>query len=177
MKESRLPAWSDDARWYYSQFGPESALPVSVFDATGLDEVNSESPGTLCLRLEPRSHFSPRARVLDASGREGGIIRSEGLVPGVRYAMRRSGELVWRLSVRSIVRKHHALELANGESWTFDTPFFWWQHLTGAALGAPRLFGGIGPLWWIWTMYIEPGRDSFELLAAVAFLHRQWARM
>ena len=41
--------------------------------------------------------------VLDADGREQGIIRSEGLVPGVRYAMRRNGELVWRLSVRLVL--------------------------------------------------------------------------
>jgi hypothetical protein len=112
--------------------------------------------------------------VLDAGGREEGIIRPEGLVPGVRYAMRRNGEPVWMLSVRSIVRKRHVLELAHDHSWTFDTPFFWWQHLTGTALGVPRLLGGIGPVAWIWNMWIEPGRDTFELLAAVAFMHRQW---
>jgi hypothetical protein len=177
MKEPRMPAWLDDARWYYSQIGEESAQPVSVFDATDCDEVSSESPGTLCLRLEPRFHYSPRLLVLDAGGRKEGIIRAEGLVPGVRYAMHRNGEAVWVLSVRSIVRKRHALELANGDSWTFDTPFFWWQHLTGTALGAPRLLGGLGPMWWIWTMSIEPGRDTFELLAAVAFMHRQWSHM
>ena len=44
-----MPAWLDEARWYYSEIGgEESADPVSVFDASGLDEVNSESPGTLC---------------------------------------------------------------------------------------------------------------------------------
>ena len=25
-----------------------------------------------------------------------------------------------------------------------------------------------------WAMWIEPGRDTIELLAAVAFMHRQW---
>jgi hypothetical protein len=154
MKESRIPAWLDDARWYYSQIGAERAQPVSVFDATGRDEVNSESPGTLCLRMEPRFRYSPRLRVLDAGGREEGIFRSEGLVPGVRYAMRRNGEPVWTLSVRSIVRKRHALQLANGDSWTFDTPFFWWQNLTGTALGVPKLVGGYCPEMSIWEMWI-----------------------
>ena len=74
-------------------------------------------------------------------------------------------------------RSHEVLVLADGDSWTIDTPFFWWQHLTGTALGGPRLFGGYGPEWWIWTMWIEPGRDTSELLAAVAFMHRQWSRM
>jgi len=175
VEKSRMPAWLDDARRYYSEIGGESADPVSVFDAADRDMVSSESPGTLCLRLEPRFRSSPLVRVLDAGGREEGIIRSEGLVPGVRYAMRRNGEAVWKLSVRSIVRKRHALELANGDSWTFDTPFFWWQwHLTGIAFGAPRLLGRVGPTMRLWFIYIEPGRDAFDLLAAVAFMHRQW---
>jgi hypothetical protein len=115
--------------------------------------------------------------VLDAGGREAGNIRADGLVPGVRYAMLRNGEPVWTLSVRSIVRKRHALKLADGELWTLYTPFFWWQNLTGTALGVPRLLGGIGPVGWIWEMYIEPGRDTFDLLAAVPFMHRQWFHM
>ena len=115
--------------------------------------------------------------MLDAGGRVEGTIDREGLVPGVRYAMRRDGQLVWMLSVQSLVRKRHALELAHGDPWTFQTPFFWWQHLTGTALGVPRLLGGLGPGGWIWTMAIEPGRDTIELLAAVAFMHRQWSHM
>lgn len=177
MIEPRMPAWWEDARWYYSLIGEESAQPVSVFDATGCEELSDETPGTLRLRLEPRFRYSPRVRVLDADGHEQGLIRPEGLVPGVRYVMHRDGQLVWTLSVRSIVRKHHVLELTHGDSWTIDTPFFWWQHLTGTTLGAPRLFGGIGPHWSIWIMRIEPGRDTSDLLAAVAFLHRQWAHM
>jgi hypothetical protein len=177
MKESRIPNWMDDARWYYSQIGEDSAQPVSVFNATGCDEVSSESPGALYLRLEPVRRYSPRLRVLDAGGREAGLIRSEGLVPGVRYAMHRNGQPVWKLSVRSIVRKRHVLELANGDPWTFDTPFYWWQNLTGTALGAPRLFGGYDRVSWIWGMWIEPGWDSFDMIAAVAFMHRQWFHM
>jgi hypothetical protein len=81
------------------------------------------------------------------------------------------------LSVRSLLRKRHALELAHGNRRTFDAPFFWWQHLSGTALGVPRLLGGLGPTWRIWTMAIEPGRDTIALLAAVAFMHRQWSYM
>jgi hypothetical protein len=46
--------------------------------------------------------------------------------------------------------------------------------LTGTALGAPRLLGCVGPVMWIWLMCIDPGGDRLDLLAAVAFLHRQW---
>lgn len=173
MRESGMPAWLADARRYYSVIGGESAQPISVF-LSDSEEVSSDSPGTLCLRLEPRSRHSSMVRVLDARGREEGIIRSDGLVPGARYAMRLDGQIVWMLSVRSIVRRRHALVLANGESWTFDTPFFWWQHLTGTTLGAPRLLGHVSSVMWIWLMHIEPGMDTSDLLAAVAFLHRQW---
>ena len=96
VKKSARPAWLDYARYYYSEVDGDSADPVSVFDAADGNEVSSESPGTLCLRLEPRFHYLTRVRVLDARGHEQGIIRSEGLVPGVRFAMRRNSELVWR---------------------------------------------------------------------------------
>lgn len=171
------PAWWDDARRYYSRIEDGRAQPVSVFDWTDLDEVSDESPGTLRLRLEPRYRYSPRLRVLDAEGRERGTIGREGLLPGLRYALRQDGQLVWTLSVRSIVRKRHVLKLADGEPWTIDTPFFWWQHLTGTTLGVPALVGGLGPSLSIWIMSIEPSKDTLELLSAVAFLHRQWSHM
>jgi hypothetical protein len=177
MKESSTPDWLDHARWYYSEISGDYAQPVSVFDASGREEVSSDSPGTLYLSLEPRRRYSPRLRVLDAGGREAGLIGADGLVPGVSYAMRRNGETVWRLSVRSIVRKRHVLEVAHGDSWTFDTPFFWWQNLTGTARGVPRLVGGYGQVAWIWGIWIEPGWDSIDILAAVAFMHRQWFHM
>lgn len=173
---ARRPAWWDDARRYHSLIGEGSAQPVSVFDATDCDETADESPGTLRLQLEPRFRYSPRMRVLDAGGREEGVIRPEGLVPGVRYAMRRDDGLAWTLSVRSIVRNRHALNLAGGDSWAFRTPFFG-VRLTGSVLDAPRLIGVAGPGMWAWQMQIEAGRDTIDLLAAVAFLHRQWSHM
>lgn len=42
------------------------------------------------------------------------------------------------------------LQLTDGETWTFDTPFYWWQHLTGSLTGAPRLIGHVGPSKRIW---------------------------
>jgi hypothetical protein len=175
VEESSMPAWLDDARYYYSEIREDSADPVSIYAAPDNGEVSNESPGTLCLRLEPRFYASALVRVLDAGGRETGIIRSEGLVPGTSYAMRRNGERVWKLSVRSIFRRRHALELANGDSWTFETPFFWWQNLTGTAWGAPRVLGGLVlPTKRVWALWIEPGQNTIDVLAAVAFMHRQW---
>lgn len=177
MNRSSTPAWLNDARWYVSLIGEGTAQPVSVFDATGRDEVSDESPGTLCLRLEPRFRYSPRVRVLDADGREAGVIRPVGILPGLRYEMVRECGPAWGLSVRSLVRKRHVLTLAHGGTWTIETPFFGtsWR---GTVRGTPRMVGIVGPGWWgAWQLWIEPGWESAELLAAVAFLHRQWSHM
>jgi hypothetical protein len=176
MKEPRAPAWLKNARKYYSKIRAERTDPVNVFIPPNSDEVSGESPGTLCLRLEPQSRFSPMIRVLDAGGHDVGIIRSTRFVPGIQYTMINNNVNVWTLSVRSVVRKRHVLELANGDLWTFDTPFFWWQHLTGTAFGTERLLGCVGPTMRYWLMQIESGWDTFDLLAAVAFMHRQWWR-
>jgi hypothetical protein len=114
--------------------------------------------------------------VLAADGCEEGIIESEGIVPGGRYLMRRNGNPVWTLSAKSFVRKRHTLELTGGETWTFDTPFFWWQQLTGTACGVPKLLGYVGPTKRLWLIRVEPSRDTHDLLAAVAFMHRKWWR-
>lgn len=115
MSESHIPIWLEAAHWSYSQVELERAQPVSVFDAIDRGVVNSETSGVLRLRLEPRFRYSPVARVLNADGREAGVIRSEGLIPGANYTMRRAGKLVWTLSIRSIVRRRHVLTLADGD--------------------------------------------------------------
>lgn len=174
MDRSSGPSWLNDARRLYSEIQPGNAQPVAVFDVTDCDEMSDQSKGLLRLLLEPRFRYSPWARVLDAHDREDGIIRSEGLVPGARHAMRRDGKLVWTLSVRSIVRRRHVLMMANGDSWTIHSPFFS-TRLSGEIQGDQRLVGEVGPGVSVWRMAIEPGRDTIELLSALAFLHRQWA--
>ena len=136
-------------------------------------DVTSENPGTLRLRLRP---VGRSLQVLDHQGNNQGVISSEGLVRGNRYVMRRDEKPVWILSVRSVVRKRHQLLLADGEAWTFDTPFYWWQHLIGSVAGAPGLIGSVGPSKRFWLFDIEPGRETHDLLAAVALLHRNWWR-
>lgn len=166
------PTWLGGGRRYYSQIGPESTDPVTMFSADD-EDVSSEKPGTPCLHLEPASRF---VRVLDADHRDRGMIRSEGPGPLGRYVMRLNTEVVWVLSVRSIVRKHHTLCPVVGDQWTLDTPFFWRQQLAGSVSGTPRLLGRVGPTKRLWFMMVEAGHDTPDVLAAVAFMHRQWWR-
>ena len=124
MKNPDGPTWLRSGHRYYSQIGPESTDPVTVFSA-GDEDVSSEKPGTPCVHLEPGFRV---VRVLEADRQERGVIRAEGLLSLGRYVMRQGGEVVWVLSVRSVVRKHHALCPVVGDQWTFATPFFWWQQ-------------------------------------------------
>ena len=137
MKNPDGPTWLRSGHRYLSQIGPESTDPVTVFSA-GDEVVSNEKPGTACVHLEPGSRF---VRVLDGDKNNRGIIRSEGLRPLGRYVMRLGTEVVWVLSVRSVVRKRHMLCPVVGDQWTFDTPFFWWQQLAGSVSGTPRLLG------------------------------------
>ncbi|WP_165223273.1 hypothetical protein [Aquisphaera insulae] len=171
MPEAILPAWLDDARRYYCEIGgPRDTVRVLLVDG---DEESPERPWPLRLRLEPASRFSRRIRVLDAEDRERGVISRAGLVPGARYAMRRGDEVVWTLAIRSILLRRHALDIAGGESWTFETPFFN-LRIRGITRGTPGLLGGVGLSKRQWCLAIEPGRDTPDLLAAIAFLHRRW---
>ena len=173
MSQSQIAAWLDGPANYCSVIGEEPSQPVNVFDWRDVSRVTDESPGPMSLRLEARSRCSPRMRAIGAGGQEIGFIRRDGIVPRMRYAMHRAGQRVWTLSVRSIFRSRYLIELSNGESWMFGTPFFSIQ-VVGSTQSIRRLFGNVGSANCVWLIWIEPGWDSIDLLAAVAFMHRQW---
>jgi hypothetical protein len=171
---SPMPAWVENVdRWYYSRIESHPIWHASVFTVPADAEISDQSPGTLLLRMEPRWRST---RVLDAGSREVGIVRSEGVVRGLCFVMRRNGAVVWSSAVRSVVRKHHRLTVQGGDDWTFDTPFFWWHHFVGVVAGQTTLFGCIGPTKRHWGFWVEPGRDTLDLLAATTFIHWKWLR-
>ena len=167
------PAWLASGRHYYSKIDWDRTDPVSVFRADNQEEVSSSNPGMLCLSLQASGRV---VRVVNAAGHEEGVISPIGTVPGVRYAMHRNGRPVWVLSVRSLVRKRHRLEPTSGETWIFETPFFWQRQVIGSINGVPKLLGYVGPTKMFWLMWIEPGNDTLDVLSAVAFMHRNWWR-
>ncbi len=164
-----LPMWMNDARQYYSQILPESRDSLTVFAFAKDQDVSSAAPGTPRLHLQRES---PGMRVRTADGQDVGTVRFT--IPGVKYVMWRGDEVVWTLSVRSWLRKHWSLEIAGSESWSFDTPFFWWQHLRGRTGDTPKLLGRVGPRKFLWFMWVQPGADTDDLLAALGVMHRAW---
>ena len=122
MRHQKPPEWLNSVDyWYYSHIQRHSGYVVTVCRAAMDQEVSDERPGTPILLLQPRFGMT---RVFDADGVERGVIRSKGILRGLRFEMRRNGPAVWVSTVRSFVGKRHTLQTADGQLWMFDTPFF-----------------------------------------------------
>jgi hypothetical protein len=111
-------------------------------------------------------------RVLDGAGLERGQISAP--VPKLLYTMHRDGSLIWKVSARSIVLRRHAVQFASGDRWLFHTPWYWWLNVLGAHSGAVRVLGWVGPSKRLWALCVDPAHDSFDLLALLALMHRNW---
>jgi len=165
------PAWANDAEAYYSRIEAGSGDSVRVMRFPGAGEASEENPGTLCLRLVASFR---QVRVLGANDVEHGLIRSRG--PGFGYAMLRSGQPIWALSNRSLVLRRHALRFANDGQWDVRTPFFLWMNVVCSEDGVAHALGQVLHTKRFWQLWIQPGYDRLEVLAALAFLHRRWWR-
>jgi hypothetical protein len=165
------PAWASDAEVYYSRIETDPGDSVRVMRFPEVGAASEENPGTLCLRLAPSFR---QVRVLGANGTERGVIRPRW--PGFGYAMRGSGEVIWTLSNRSLVLRRHALSFASNGHWDVRTPFYWWLNVVCSESGVTHVLGRVGHTKRFWQLWIQPGHDRVEVLAALAFLHRRWWR-
>jgi hypothetical protein len=162
--------WVTHAHRYYSAIGPDSRDSVTIFQLDDNEATNGESPrGAFVLRLQSRLRY---LAVLDSQGGEQGLICTR--IPRFSYVMTRGSVPVWRLTVHSVVRKRHKLSYASGAKWLFDTPFYWRQHVNGRNNGQVALLGHVGPRKRYWFFSVRPGDDTFDLLAGVSCLHRNW---
>ena len=169
MTQPQLPLPPDQARLYYSQIVANSNDSVTVFSTGKGQEASHVEPGT------PRLHLvrdAPGLRVRNSGGQDIGTITFA--IPAVKYVLSRDDSVVWTLTVRSWLRKRWLLDLGGSGAWTFDTPFFWWQHLQGRIGDTPRLIGRVGTRKSVWLFSVQPSDDSDELLAAIASMHRSW---
>jgi hypothetical protein len=114
--------------------------------------------------------------VLDAVDHETGLIRTEQGLLFPKYALYQDSTILWTLSVRSVFRNRHTLQLAEDTRWDVRTPFFS-THFEGRAADGSRVLGRVGQHVSEWLWLVNPDRDSQPLLAAVAFMHRQWYRL
>jgi hypothetical protein len=167
----KVPVWADDAQAYYSMVEDGHGDSVRIMKFPEVGEASDSNPGTLCIRLAASFR---RVRVVDANGAEHGLIRPR--APAFGYAMHRSGEQIWTLSNRSLVLRRHALNFASDGLWDVRTPFYWWLNVVCSENGFTHALGKVGHSKRFWQLWIQPGYDHVDVLAALAFLHRRWWR-
>ena len=165
------PTWWKQASLYYSTVQNDRHSSVHVYVPPDDGQVTDDTPGTLRLQLEASASG---IRVRDGDARERGRIEAE--LPMIVYAMRRDRCRIWKLSARSLVLKHHAVQFASGDRWLFHTPWFLWLGIAGVQNGRVRVFGHVGPTKQIWVLRVDPECDDLDLLSLVAFMHRNWWR-
>ena len=165
------PPWWGRSKMYYSHILSDQRDSVHVWIPPDDGQVTPETPGAVRLRLEVSS---TGMRALDGSAHEHGRIDRK--FPKVCYTMHRDGNLIWKLSARSLVRRRHAVEFASPDKWLFHTPFYWWMNILGVRNGEIKVLGRVGPSKWIWHLYIDPECDNLDLLSLLALMHRNWWR-
>lgn len=154
--------WVGRAQEYCSRIEYGAATNVHVFR-------RPETEPCLVLKNDRREGIG----VVDAAGRQTGLIRTERRLLLPRYVLQHDSTILWKISVRSIFRNRHTLEIAGDTTWSMRTPFFSVDFAGDAEDGA-KVLGRVGERTYEWLWLVEPGRDSDAFLSAVAFMHRQW---
>jgi len=95
-------------------------------------------------------------------------------LPRARFVMTENGQPICTISQRSILLNRYRLDFASGERWTFHMPMFTiyfkgWSETGGKVFVRIETHN-------TWFLQIDEGRDSPQLLAALAFIHRERLR-
>ena len=98
-------------------------------------------------------------------------------LPGIlsRFAIIQDGQTVGRITYRNVVRTHSILDLAGGLTWNFRQRLFN-IYFYGDSNTGQRLWVHVGPSTRRWNMLLPPDTSDVRLLAALAFLHREYWR-
>ena len=118
----------------------------------------------------PGNPFSRRPFVFeDSQGKEALRIQRESFLPP-QFKIVRAGEIVGKISLRSLLRNRYRIDLVGGESWDFRMPLFTMRFSAESSSGA-KVWVMLGPSKMQWNLLMSPGLDKPELLCALAFIH------
>lgn len=112
--------------------------------------------------------------ISDTAGQEVFRVRRERRLPRAQFVMVENGRLVCTLRQQSLLLNKYTLDFAGGPQWTFHMPLFTVNFNgvseTGATVRAR--------LWThnIWYVEIDSAADRPQLVAALAFIHRERLR-
>ena len=112
--------------------------------------------------------------VSDPTGQEWLRVKVVHKLALAQFVMIQNGQPACTLRQRSLFRNKYALNFANGQKWVFRMPLFTvlfaGQSETGAKVRA-RMRGHN-----VWYVQLEPAGDNPQLVAALAFIHRERLR-
>ena len=110
----------------------------------------------------------------DTAGQEMFRIRRERRLPRAQFVMVEDGRPVCTLRQQSLLLNKYTLEFAGGPKWTFQMPLF-----TVVFKGVSETGAKVRVRLWthnIWYVEIDAAADRPQLVAALAFIHRERLR-
>jgi hypothetical protein len=125
-------------------------------------------------KLPPRFIPLPDFAVYQSDGKERFRFKTERRLPRVRFVMLENGQPICMIRQRALLFTKYTLDFVNGPKWTVHVPLFTVNFRGESETGAKvRL-----RLWQHtqWYALIDESADSPQLVAALAFIHRERLR-
>jgi hypothetical protein len=110
--------------------------------------------------------------VFDPAEREILRVSRDARVPP-RFSLLAGGNAVGTMASRPLMRNRYVVNFAAGETWAFHLKLFT-VFFPGESAGGKKLWVRVGPSKKQWSLLIQPGADDPRLVAALAFMHREW---
>lgn len=112
--------------------------------------------------------------VYDSEKRERFRVKRVRRLPMARFIMTEDGQPICTISQRSFLLNRYRLDFTSGEKWTFSMPLFT-IRFKGWSEAGDKVFVRL-ETHNSWLLQIDEGRDSPQLMAALAFIHRERLR-
>jgi len=112
--------------------------------------------------------------VYDPDKRERFRVKRVRRLPTARFVMTENGQPICTIGQRSILLNRYRLDFTSSEKWTFHMPLFT-IYFKGWSQTGDKVFVRL-ETHNTWFLQIDEGRDSPQLLAALAFIHRERLR-
>ena len=141
-----------------------------------------DESGTLLWRYEPRplrSVYSPlnllgKPELVFINREEQEVLkisRNRRLPPS--FELLDGDQSVGRIVLQTPLRNRYRVEFQTGTTWLIKMRLFS-TYFPGKALTGKRVWIMVGPCKRQWNLLLDPEADHLHLLAALAFIHREW---
>ena len=90
-----------------------------------------------------------------------------------RFSIVEKNQTVGHIALSSLLRNSYSVEFSDSPGWLFHLRLFTvWFH--GESSAGKHVWIRMGPTKRQWNLLVEPEADNVHLLAALAFIHREW---